>query len=136
MQALGGAELRVTDTTAGETGVKGFSPPHKGVAISVERSSQAYQDLVAELAGTPQPVGGTKGVADRNIVADTFFAVCEPGVMLKLATQDKRIYNALARRAGMDLAKLGAELPEVKPGGFDVTIQGRTIKVLPLPKEK
>jgi hypothetical protein len=44
-------------------------------------------------------------VADRNIVADTFFAVTEPGVTPKLATQDKRIYNALAMRAGMDPAK-------------------------------
>ena len=135
MQQLGGAELRVTDTTAGETGVKGFSPPHKGVAISVERSSQAYQDLLAELAEKPHPVGGSKGAEDRNIVADTFFAVCEPGVTPKLATQDSGIYNALARRADMDPRKLGAELPAVKPDGFDVTIHGRTIRVLPLPKE-
>jgi hypothetical protein len=134
MQGLGDVELRVTDTTAGETGVKGFSPPHKGIAISVERSSQAYQDLLAELAKKP-PVGRTKGVEDRNIVADTFFAVCEPGVTPRLATQDPGIYNPLAKRAGMDPAKLGASLPEVKPEGFDVPIHGRKIRVLPLPKE-
>jgi hypothetical protein len=81
-------------------------------------------------------VGRTTGVNDRNIVADTFFAVCEPGVTPKLATQDSGIYNALARRAGMDVRKLGAELPKVKPDGFDVTIQGRTITVVPLPKRK
>lgn len=132
MHQLGDVDLRVTDTTAGETGVKGFSPPHKGIPISVERTSQAYQDVLNKLANEP-PVGGTKGVDDRNIVADTFFAVTEPGVKPKLATQDKRIYNALAKRAGMDPGKLGARLPEVKPDGFDVTIQGRTITVVPLP---
>ena len=75
-------------------------------------------------------------MADRHIIADTFFAVTEPGVKPKLATQDSGIYNALAKRAGMDPAKLGAELPKVKPGGFDVTIHGRTITVVPLPKRK
>jgi hypothetical protein len=78
----------------------------------------------------------SKGVDDRNIVADTFFAVCEPGVKPKLATQDKGIYNPLAERSGMNLAKLGAELPKVMPDGFDVTIQGRTITVVPLPRKK
>jgi hypothetical protein len=136
MQELGDVDLRVTDTTAGETAVKGVSPTHKGIPISVERTSQAYQDLLAELARTPSPVGGFEGVNDRNIVADTFFAVCEPGVTPKLATHDPGIYNALARRAGMDLRKLGAELPKVKPHGFDVPIQGRTITVVPLPRRK
>jgi hypothetical protein len=134
MQELGDVELRVTDTTASERAVKGLSPPQRGVPLSVERSSQAYQDLLAELARKPSPVGGVEGVDDRNIVADTFFAVCEPGVKPKLATHDSGIYNPLAKRAGMDPRKLGASLPEVKPDGFDVTIYGRTISVLPLPK--
>jgi hypothetical protein len=97
MQELGDVELRVTDTTADETVVKGFSPPHKGIPISVERSSQAYQDLLAKLADEP-PVGGIKGVDDRNIVADIFFAVTEPGVKPKLATQDKRIVPLPGRK--------------------------------------
>ncbi len=135
MQKLGDVELRVTDTTADETAVKGFSPPHKGIPISVERTSQAYQDLLAELVKIP-PVGRTKGVNDRNIVADTFFAVTEPGVTPRLATQDSGVYNPLAERAGIDVRKLGAELPKVKPDGFDVTIHGRTITVVPLPGRK
>ena len=42
-------------------------------------------------------MGRSKGVKDRHIVADTFFAVCEPGVTPKLATRDPGIYDALAK---------------------------------------
>jgi len=126
-------DLRVTDKTAAEMAVKGGNSPQKGVPISVERTSQVYQDMLVELAKEP-PVGRTKGVADREIVADAFFGVTEPGVTPRLAAHDPGVYNPLARRAGIVPEKLGASVPDKFPGGFDVTVNGRTIKVLPISK--
>ena len=124
-------ELRVTDRTAAEAAAKAGDLPQKGVPIAVERSSKEYQDLVTELVKDP-PVGRTKGVGDREIVADVFFGVTEPGVKPTLATNDKGVYNPLAKRAGIDPAKIGGPVPDKFPNGFDVTLNGRTIKVIPV----
>jgi hypothetical protein len=79
-------------------------------------------------------VGRAKGVADRNIVADTFFAKSKPGVTPRYATADGNIYKPLARRAGINVEKLGnKKLPEIYPKGFQVTVNGQTIHVFPLP---
>jgi hypothetical protein len=141
-------ELRVTDKTAAEAAAKSGNLPQKGVPISVERTSQAYQDMVAELARDPV-VGRAKGAADREVVADALFGVTEPGAKPTLAVHDKGVYNPLAKRAGIDPAKIGGPLPDklAAPGGlevtingqqvtlhdsFDVTVNGRTIKVIPV----
>lgn len=124
-------ELGVTDKTAAEAAAKNGNLSQKGVPISVERTSQAYQDMLAELAKDPA-VGRAKGAADREVVADAFFAVTEPGAKPTLAVHDKGVYNPLARRAGVDPAKLGAPVAEKFPDGFDVTVNGRTIKVIPV----
>jgi hypothetical protein len=135
MQQFGDVELRVTDTTAGETAVKGLLATAQGHPHLRRADQPGVPGSAGRLAKKPL-VGRSKGVEDRNIVADTFFAVCDPGVTPKLATHDPGIYNALAKRAGVDPAKLGAELPKVMPGGFDVTVQRRTITVVPLPRRK
>lgn len=129
-----GADLRVADPTIAEMGVKGGNPTQKGVPISVERTSKQYQDILANLSDAADPVGQAKGAVDQQIVADTFFAVTEPGVIPTLATADKKIYNALSRRAGYDPNAKGAGIavPVKFPDGFNVTIQGRTIKVIPI----
>ena len=129
-----GADLRVVDSTLAEMGVKGGNPTQKGVPVSVERTSKEYQDLLTNLSNPADPVGQAKGGVDRTIVADTFFAITEPGVKPALATADKKVYNALSRRAGYDPNAKGAGIavPEKFPDGFDVTINGRTIKVIPI----
>ncbi|WP_370937673.1 hypothetical protein [Amycolatopsis sp. cg13] len=144
--ALGAADVRVADRTIAEGTVRGGPLPQRGFAVSVDRAGPEYQALLAEL--TNARVGAVKGTADRQIVADAFFAVGEPGAKPSLATPDADIYNRLyrmkiAKEGGIPLAKLGAALPEADPAqlgfdvrkdGFDVTVNGRTLNVLPLPK--
>lgn len=129
-----GADLRVADPTIAEMGVKGGNPTQKGVPVSVERTGKEYQDILTNLANPADPVGQATGTVDRQIVADTFFAITEPGATPTLATADKKIYNALSRRAGYDPNAKGAGIavPVKFPDGFDVTINGRTIKVIPI----
>lgn len=97
----------------------------------VDRNGKEYQDLLAVLVD--KKVGGTKAnsARDRAIVADTFFAGTEPGVTPTFATHDSGIYKNLARIYGYEPAK-GLPVPEQFPKGFDLTINNRTIHVLPL----
>lgn len=139
---------RVTDRGVTELG---SDMGNRGTPISVERTSKEYQDMVHTLEGKP-PVGRAKGVADREIVADSFFAVTEPGAKPTLATGDAGVYNPLAERAGIKTARLGGKTvpeklaspegcPATRPDGtqvilrgdrFDVTVNGRTITVIPI----
>lgn len=84
-------------------------------------------------------MGQAKGKADRQIVADTFFAQTEPGVTPKLATHDPGIYNKLAtikfKVEPHPRHFSGKTLVEAYPNGFDVEIDGRTICIIPLPKK-
>lgn len=43
-------------------------------------------------------VGGGKGVADRAVVADAFFARTSPGAVPRFATADRAVFNKLATR--------------------------------------
>ncbi|HEY4244819.1 MAG TPA: DUF4157 domain-containing protein [Kofleriaceae bacterium] len=141
-------DMRITDPGLGEVG---GDLGARGTPISAERTSPEYQDLLKNLEGKP-PVGRTKGVKDRSIVADAFFGITEPGAKPTLATGDSGIYNPLAERAGIKTARLGGKtLPEAlaSPGGvevvmpdktkvilkgdrFDVTINGKTLTVIPI----
>jgi len=86
-------------------------------------------------------VGGNKANSqiDRALIADTAFAIMEPGATPRFATADPDIYNSLARRAVnpkgsgemINQAKLGKSVPVIFSDGFDVTIGGNTIRVLP-----
>lgn len=125
-----GTELRIGNVTVGEI------PPGtlgaKGVPLAVARTSRAYSELLGKLEA--MNLGGAKGTADRALIADAFFAkTAAPGVTPRFATGDKAIYNKLAAEAGMDLSSLGGKtLPDIAPSGFDVTINGHTIRVIPL----
>ena len=128
-----GEDIRVPDQAAIETRVKeGGQVPFRGVSTNVPRSDPAYQNLLTQLESGN--VGGVppKGAADRALVADTFFARTEPGVMPRLITADKGVYTKLAALAGHNPAKLGKSVPDAFPGGFQVTINGRTILVIPV----
>lgn len=50
-----------------------------------------------------------------------------------MVIHDKGIYNRLLLMTGRDPAKLGKPVAEAFQAGFDVTVNGRTIIVLPLP---
>jgi hypothetical protein len=119
----------VADVAAGE--IKTGSVQWRGLDLDVARKSTEYKKLVTVL--DRYGVGRAKGVADRAIIADTFFAQTEPGAVARFATQDKGIYNALLRITGKNPAKLGKPVAEAFASGFEVTINGRTIKVIPLP---
>jgi adenine/guanine phosphoribosyltransferase-like PRPP-binding protein len=133
-------DVRIADSTALErSGRAGLAPQH-GFGIEVARDSPEYTALVKVLEDAG--VGRPKIEADREMIADAFFAVTEPGATPKFATSDPAVYNKLYEieraRPGTSqttpLNKLGKELPLAMPEGFDVTIQGRAIHVLPLPK--
>jgi hypothetical protein len=137
IEALGEADLRVSDPTVGERAVKGVKVTQPGIAVNVDRSGKEYQEILANLSNVNDPVGGkkAKAVSDQRIVADVFFAVAEPGVTPRFATADSGIYNPLSRRAGYDPQAKGAgkSVPDkFGTAGFEVSINGRTIRVIPL----
>ncbi len=68
-------------------------------------------------------VGLLKGVKDREIVVDAFFSR-PTGVVANLYTGDVDVFQRLAQIAG---------LPKTTQSPFEVTINGRTIRVVPIP---
>jgi len=127
-----GTELRVGNVTVGEVGeVKGGLLAAKGLPLTVVRDSKEYKLLLTKLE--TMNLGGSKGAADRALIADVFFAKSEGGAVPSFMTGDKSIYNKLATESGIDLTKMGGKtLPELKPTGFTVTINGQTINVIPI----
>ena len=122
-----GTELRVGNVTIGEVGSKVVKV--KGLPLEVARDSAAYRKVLAELERLN--LGGSKGAADRALVADVFFAKTEPGVVPQFATADKNVFNKLATEAGIDLRHMGGKkLSELHPGGFDVSIAGQKLHVV------
>lgn len=124
-----GTELRVGNVTVGE--VEGGVLATKGLPITVLRDSKEYKLLLSRLES--MNIGGSKGAADRALLADVFFAKSEGGAVPIFVTGDKSVYNKLATEAGIDLENMGGKtLPELKPNGFTVTIEQRTIIVVPI----
>ncbi len=83
-------------------------------------------------------VGGKPGFADRAVIADALFAKAEAGVIPKVTVGDGRVIKPLARLAGKDVVKEGGHRGLAKTygaAGFEVTIDGRKIMVVPLPPE-
>jgi len=109
--------------------------PFQKVPMTVDHSSPEYQAVVGELENNN--VGGVppKGQNDRSIVAETFFAESEEGVTPNFATQDTKVYNNLAKMAGIDPARTKQGILQAYPNGFEVTANGKTIHVIPLPKK-
>ncbi|MEJ2613300.1 MAG: hypothetical protein P8179_25455 [Candidatus Thiodiazotropha sp.] len=74
-------------------------------------------------------VGKPKGHQDRQIVADTFFA---EGSQRILITADVAVFKNLARLSQVPKNQINKFLPDTHPSGFDVTINHRTIRVIPI----
>ncbi|CAM3731609.1 hypothetical protein KIPE111705_22095 [Kibdelosporangium persicum] len=135
--ALGATDVRIADPTIAEVAAKGPAAQERGFAVGVDRTSAEYQALHAELVTAN--VGGGKGVVDRQIVADAFFGVGEAGTTPTLATGDPNVLKKLyaikvAKENVKPLVQYGGKsLSEIFPDGFDVTINRRTLHVLPLP---
>jgi hypothetical protein len=124
-----GTELRVGNVTVGE--IEGGALTTKRLSITVVRDSKEYKSLLSKLEF--MNLGGSKGAADRALVADVFFAKSEGGAIPTFVTGDKSIYNKLATEAGIDVENMGRKtLPDLRPNGFPVTIDGRTITVVPI----
>ena len=124
-----GTELRVGNVTVGEVGSGAVQV--KGLPIEVARDSAPYKQVLAELER--MNVGSGKGVRDRALVADAFFARTEPGVVPRFATADTDIFNKLATEAGIDLRRLGGKkLSDLHPDGFEVTVGGQKLHVVPI----
>jgi hypothetical protein len=114
---MGEKDLRATDVTKAELTKHPHLSP-QGIKLSVARNSTEYRALLKDLESPAKgmTVGKTKGVADRNIFADAFFAETQAGTIPKYATADGNIYKPLARRAGIQPEKLGnKKIPEVYP---------------------
>ncbi|MEL6183895.1 MAG: DUF4781 domain-containing protein, partial [Myxococcota bacterium] len=135
---FGPADLRFTPMSAGE------APLIPGITIAkpgADRSSSAYTDLLADWA-TPPAVGGGKGVADRSIVADALFAAVDGGAPRTFVTGDANIAKALVERyapAALKAKKhpnenFAATLAREAPGGFDMTVDGHTLRVVYAPE--
>lgn len=126
-----GTELRVGNVSVGETG---GALKLKGVPIDVMRDSPDYAKVLNRIAA--ENVGGPEGFADQALAADAFFARTEPGVTARFLTADKKVVNRLAAIAKIDVQKLGgykALIKQYGSTGFNVTIEGRTITVIPVP---
>ena len=130
-RGVAGLDVRVTATTAAEVAAGGGHAPWQGIRTVVQPADPAYQRLVGALdrAGVGRAAGG----ADRTIVADAFFAETRPGIVARFATHDAGIYNPLLRLSGIDPATLGRPVWEAYRNGFRVTLEGRTLQVVPLP---
>jgi hypothetical protein len=127
-------ELRVGNVTVGE--IQSGALNVKGIPIEVTRESAEYQKVLGALAR--ENVGKAGGFADRGLVADAFFARAEAGVIPRFLTADQ---NAVKKLAGMATPKIDINAIGGYPGllktygtsGFNVTIEGRTLTVIPVP---
>ena len=134
----GDVELRIGNVTVGE--VKGGVISVKGLPLELAgnpavRQTPEYQKVLTLLES--QKVGKASGVADRAVIADALFAKAEAGVIPKIAIGDTNVVKPLARLAGIDVVKAGGYEGLVKAYGtvgFEVTVEGRKIMVVPLPK--
>jgi hypothetical protein len=129
-----GTELRAGNITIGEVGSGVINV--KGVPLEVARESAEYQKVLSTLA--KEDVGAAKGFADRGLIADAFFAKTEPGAVSRLLTADQ---NAVKKLAGLATPKIDVNAIGGYPGlvktygtsGFTVTIEGRTLTIIPVP---
>jgi len=106
----------------------------KGVPLDVLRDSPDYIKVLNRLAS--EKVGKAGGFADQALVADAFFAKAEPGVIPRFLTSDQIAVKKLASIANIDVVKEGGFpglLTRYGNIGFNVTIEHRTITVIPVP---
>jgi hypothetical protein len=131
---LASKDVRVTDVVAAEI-ESGHNPERlermRGVPLVTSPDSPEYKGVLSVLRR--YRVGTMDGVRDRAIVADALFASTERGVKPTLYTGDNNVLNPLARIAGIDVADAHIDLRKNYAQGFDVTINGRTLHVVPVP---
>ncbi|ABC30777.1 Rhs family protein [Hahella chejuensis KCTC 2396] len=131
------ADIRLTDTGASEAldSFSNLGSLNKGIELTVSRDSPEFQQMLDTLKnlkgpnGDPLPVGRNKGAKDQMIVAEAFFA---RGGQATLVTADQGVFSPLAVLAGHNPAKLGVSVPNAFPNGFNVTVNGKSILVLPI----
>ncbi|HET9626916.1 MAG TPA: hypothetical protein VFP84_36405 [Kofleriaceae bacterium] len=126
-----GTELRMANVTLGEVG---GSLPVKGISMSALRDSVEYKNMVSQLESVG--LGGSKGAADRALVADMFFAQSASGAIPRFITADADVVVSLARASGIKLPKAhpyGALVQTFGARGFPATLNRRTIMVVPVP---
>jgi hypothetical protein len=126
-----GTELRAGNVVIGEVGSGVINM--KGVPLDVARGSAEYEKVLATLA--KEKVGTAAGFADRAVIADAFLAKAEAGVTPRLLTADQQAVKKLAGIAGIDVMKAGGYpglLKTYGTTGFNVTIEGRTLTIIPV----
>ena len=140
-------DVRVADTSIGEAAAKGGGEgPQRGFGVGVDRASQEYKDVFDVLEKAS--VGGKKGagMVDRGrlflrrgrVRSDA--AVRDDGrrglqeVVRSQGRSGGRHSPGRAHQEEPEEGHGAAGLPDLFPNGFPVTIKGRTLHVLPMPK--
>lgn len=129
LERLGTGDVRLADRSVEEAAKKaqrGFTT--SSFPLTTTRDSAEYLALQQKLLDAN--VGAAKGAADREIVADLFFAKVEPGTVPRFVCFDGDVYKKLAKLGGIDPAKLGRPIADAYPDGFRVTLDGRSIDVI------
>lgn len=104
----------------------------KGLPVTTSRDSPEYLALLGKLEDAK--VGKPSGFADRALVADAFFARMKGAEVPRLLTSDANVIKKLAKLAGIDpnmVGGYGGLVQRYGNTGFRVTINGRTIVVVP-----
>jgi hypothetical protein len=131
------ADVRLTDTGASEAldGFSNLGSLTEGIELTASRNSPEFQRMLDTLKnikapnGDLLPVGRAKGKNDQLIVSEAFFS---KGGQATFVTADRGVYNPLAVLAGYNPAKLGTSVPNAFPNGFNVTVNGKSILILPI----
>ena len=123
------ADFRVTERAWRETARQGNPVVNRGIELTVSRASKGYKRLFKKLKKI-------RGEEDRQIVTDLFFMKVKPGDIPTFVTSDNKVYNRLydlsAHGKDTPTDKLGRPVADVYPNGFHVTLNGQTVKVIPL----
>jgi Domain of unknown function (DUF4157) len=133
-----GTELRAANVTVGE--IKGGVINIKGMPLDVvTRDAPEYQKVLKTLADNK--VGTTGGFGDRGVIADALFAKREGSDIPKLLMGDENAVKRLFEISGGDLKQAQGYPGLVKKfgregggNGFEVTIEGRKLKIVPMEK--
>jgi hypothetical protein len=130
-----------------------------GLDIAVERNSPEYRAILDELerprprpwtsaadvdptTGRTEAVGKPGGIRDRTVVADALFAEAVPGSgpqAPRFFTADGAVFERLAGYAtstvnppGTGPGKVPARLARANPDGFEITVLGRRLWIVPV----
>ncbi len=143
-----GTEVRVGNATLGELGSDALKV--KGMPLSVLRDSDEYKEVVTVLESISlkgskvKGVGKPDGFLDRGLIADTFFAKADLGVVPSFVTADRDVVRALVQLGDAAAQKVFAAkgfpglLTEFSTkGGFKISVKlaaggERSIMVVPI----